>query len=341
MIRSKDLKIKKEKKMEDKGPILVTGVAGFIGYHVAKALLNQGFSVVGIDNLDPYYDVALKQARLDQIQSFSTFTFHFLDIRDRPALEAFVSKQSFSHVIHLAAQAGVRHSLTHPYAYGDTNLLGHLNMLEACRAWKVQHFVYASSSSVYGASKDFPFKIQDPANTPLSLYAATKRSQEMMSYAYSHLFSIPSSGLRFFTVYGPWGRPDMSAFLFLRSLLADQEFPVFNYGNMRRNFTYIDDIVQGILGCLGRSFAEGVFHNLYNLGQNHSESLLDFIAALEHLTGKQARMRLEPLQPGDVPETLADLSESQADFGFSPKIALKEGLSHFVAWYRTMYPQEF
>ncbi len=332
--------------------ILVTGSAGFIGYHVCQRLLQRQEQVIGIDNLNDYYDVRLKQARLEQIQTYSNFQFYHSDITNRANLQTIVERHSnINRIVHLAAQAGVRYSLINPYVYAETNVLGHLTLLELCRKLPIQHLVYASSSSVYGANHKLPFSVQDPVEQPISLYAATKRSCELMSYTYSHLFKIPITGLRFFTVYGPWGRPDMSAFIFTKSILKDEKIPVFNHGDMRRNFTYVDDIVQGIIACLDRfsdknqkinnlrSLAEEttVPHRLYNIGNNRSESLMDFIQTLEKIIGKKAKIHFEPMQPGDVKETIADISESTRDFEFLPKTNIEEGLKHFVTWYRSFY----
>lgn len=319
---------------------LVTGAAGFIGYHTCQYLLNQGENVIGIDNLNPYYDVKLKQARLQQLQANANFGFHLLDIADREAtLKLFLNTPQIKRVIHLAAQAGVRYSLTHPFAYADSNLVGHLSILEACRALpELTHLVYASSSSVYGANEKLPFSVKDPVDQPISLYAATKRACELMSYTYSHLHGIPATGLRFFTVYGPWGRPDMSAFLFTKAILEDQEIPVFNHGDMRRNFTYIDDIIQGVIRCLHKPpVQQTIPHRVYNIGNSRSEPLMHFIKTLENTIGKKAKIRFEGMQPGDVKETIADISDTTQDFGFIPKTNIEDGLKHFVEWYRSFY----
>lgn len=319
---------------------LVTGAAGFIGYHVCQHLLNRGEKVIGLDNLNPYYDVQLKHARLKQLQDNPNFSFHLLDISEREAtIKLFQQSPQIKRVVHLAAQAGVRYSLTHPFAYADSNLTGHLAILEACRTLpELEHLVYASSSSVYGANQKMPFSVHDPVDHPISLYAATKRACELMSYTYSHLHGIPSTGLRFFTVYGPWGRPDMSAFLFTKAILEDQEIPVFNHGDMRRNFTYIDDIVQGAIGCLDKPpVGLDVPHRVYNIGNSRSEPLMHFIKTLETALGKEAKIRFEGMQPGDVKETIADISDTTRDFGFIPKTNIDEGLKNFVSWYRGFY----
>lgn len=319
--------------------ILVTGAAGFIGFHLCQHLLNRGETVIGIDNLNPYYDVQLKQARLDQLQS-PEFKFYLVNIADTNAIsEIFTTNPSISNVVHLAAQAGVRYSLTHPFAYADSNLVGHLSILEACRHLpKLKHLVYASSSSVYGANQKLPFAVNDPVEQPISLYAATKRSCELMSYTYSHLYGIPATGLRFFTVYGPWGRPDMSAFLFTKAILEEQIIPVFNHGDMRRNFTYIEDIIQGTVACLDKPpLSMPIPHRIYNIGNNRSEPLMHFIEILENSLGKKAKIRFEAMQLGDVKETIADISETTKDLGFLPKTNIEEGLRNFVDWYRSFY----
>lgn len=318
---------------------LVTGAAGFIGSHVCHALLKQGKKVIGIDNLNCYYPISLKEARLESLLPLPNFTFHKLNIADKDALQSCLNQyQDIDNIIHLAAQAGVRYSLINPYAYIDSNLVGHLNILEVCRFLPtLKHFIYASSSSVYGANQKLPFSVQDRADHPISLYAATKRSGELMSYTYSHLYNIPTTGLRFFTVYGPWGRPDMSAFIFTKAIFSDEEIPIFNHGDMRRNFTYIDDIVDGILACMEHPSNETVPHRIYNLGNNESESLMEFVNVLEKITGKKAKLRFEDIQPGDVKETIADISDATRDFGFKPKTPLYEGMKQFVDWYRSYY----
>jgi len=321
--------------------ILVTGAAGFIGYHVADRLLKQGEKVIGIDNINTYYDVDLKKARLSGLKAQSGFHFELMDISDRTSfLKLCQQHTEINSVIHLAAQAGVRYSLQNPFAYADANLVGHLAILEACRALPtLKHLVYASSSSVYGANQKLPFSVSDPVEQPLSLYAATKRSCELMSYTYSHLFRLPITGLRFFTVYGPWGRPDMAAFLFTKAILNGEAIPVFNHGDMRRNFTFIDDIVEGILGCLASPPHQGndILHRVYNIGNNRSEPLMYFIEVLEKSIGKKATLQFEEMQPGDVKETIADISDTTRDFGFSPKTNIETGLEQFVDWYRSYY----
>lgn len=317
---------------------LVTGAAGFIGYHVSQTLLKAGEHVIGVDNLNPYYDVRLKEARLEPLRRHPNFSFHKLNIADKNSLAILTQSGSIQHIVHLAAQAGVRYSLENPNAYAESNLVGHLNILEVARALpSLQHIVYASSSSVYGANQKLPFSVHDPVEQPISLYAASKRSCELMSYTYSHLFNIPTTGLRFFTVYGPWGRPDMAAYIFTKSLFEGTEIPVFNQGNMRRNFTYIDDIVNGILGCLRKPPLTIPPHRVYNIGNSQSESLMDYIHVLEKLTGKKANMRFEALQPGDVKETIADITDTTRDFGFKPTTNIEEGLAQFVAWYKSYH----
>ena len=321
--------------------ILVTGAAGFIGYHVCQKLLARGESVLGIDNLNNYYDVNLKKARLAQLTSHKMFEFKLIDIANQQAMQAFkTDTPNIDRVVHLAAQAGVRYSLVNPHIYAESNVMGHLNILEACRAWAVQHLVYARSSSVSGANQKLPVSVHDPVDHPMSLYAATKRCDELFSSTYSHLFGIPATGLRFFTVYGPWGRPDMAAFLFTKALLEEKPLTLFNQGDMRRNFTYIDDIVAGVLACLDKPPAASVHeprHRIYNIGNDRSASLMDFMHTLERLTGKKAQIHLDALQPGDVKETIADITETTRDFGFKPTINIEEGLQQFINWYKAYY----
>ncbi len=314
--------------------VLLTGVAGFIGFHVANALLSRGDEVCGIDNLNDYYEVSLKEARLDQLKSHSNFKFHKLDIADKAAMLP-LAKSGATRIIHLAAQAGVRYSLVNPYAYIASNVMGHLVMCELARATpKLEHFVYASSSSVYGGNKKVPFALSDKVDQPVSLYAATKRSDELMSSTYAHLYQIPCTGLRFFTVYGPWGRPDMAAYLFTKQILADQKISVFNQGKMKRDFTYIDDAVKGVLAVLDKPPCGQPPAQIYNLGNSRAENLMDFIAVLENALGKKAKIDMQPMQPGDVPETYADISESTRDFGYKPMTKISEGIPNFVKWYR-------
>jgi len=318
--------------------ILVTGAAGFIGYHVCEALLGRDEQVVGIDNLNDYYDPALKRARLARLQGRNGFSFRKLDIADREALFGLVDGQpGIDRAVHLAAQAGVRHSLENPYVYIDANVMGEVVVLEACRRLpNFKHLVYASSSSVYGGNRKLPFSTEDPVNQPVSLYAATKRAGELIAHCYAHLYRLPATGLRFFTVYGPWGRPDMSAYIFTRAILKGEPIQIFNQGDMRRDFTYIDDIVAGVLAALDHppEGGEEPPHRLYNLGNNRSEDLMHFIAVLEKTCGREAVKVFEDMQPGDVKETYADIEASRRDLGFEPRITIDEGLPRFVEWYR-------
>jgi UDP-glucuronate 4-epimerase len=319
--------------------ILVTGAAGFIGYHVSEALLSRGEQVLGIDNLNPYYDVALKQARLARLADRPGFTFRQLDLSDRDAVLPLASEfPHIARIVHLAAQAGVRHSLSDPYVYVASNVMGQVVMLELARRLEsFDHFVYASSSSVYGGNTKLPFSVDDPVAQPNSLYAATKRADELIGYTYAHLYRIPSTGLRFFTVYGPWGRPDMAAFIFTRAILNDEPIRVFNRGEMWRDFTYIDDIVAGVLRALETIPNSDPPQALYNLGNHRSEKLTDFIAVIETALGKKAKYQLEPIQPGDVPSTYADIDASRRDLGFEPTTPIHVGVPKFIEWYRAFY----
>ena len=322
--------------------VLITGAAGFIGFHVAKALLARGERVIGVDVLNDYYAVSLKQDRLAQLTDQGGFKFVQGDIADAAfVMELVRSNGSIRKIVHLAAQAGVRYSLEAPETYLRSNLGGQLAILEACRHMdNLEHLVYASSSSVYGLGTDLPFSIEDRADRPASLYAATKRGAELMSHSYSHLFGIPQSGLRFFTVYGPWGRPDMAPFIFIRKLLDGETLPVFNHGNLRRDFTYIDDIVAGVLGCLDNPpVASGTDlpYRLYNLGNRKSEKLLDFIGAFEKHLGINAKLEMLPMQAGDVLETFADIEAAENDFGFKPRTDLSDGIPKFIDWYLDYY----
>ncbi|HEX3753559.1 MAG TPA: NAD-dependent epimerase/dehydratase family protein [Rhizomicrobium sp.] len=319
--------------------ILVTGAAGFIGAAVAGALLARGDSVIGVDNLNAYYDVDLKQARLDGLTARANFTFHKLDVSDRDGMLKLAGDfPDIDIVIHLAAQAGVRHSLIDPYAYVRSNVMGQVVMLELARRLnRLKHFVYASSSSVYGGNTKLPFSIDDRVEKPNSLYAATKRADELFGHTYAHLYGIPCTGLRFFTVYGPWGRPDMAAFLFARAILAGEPIKVFNRGQMWRDFTYIDDIVEGVLRALDHVPRGVPPHALYNLGNHRSEKLTDFIAEIERALQRKAIMQLEPMQPGDVESTYADIEASRRDLGFEPKTPMSVGVHRFVDWYRDYY----
>ncbi|MEN8212740.1 MAG: NAD-dependent epimerase [Pseudomonadota bacterium] len=325
--------------------VLVTGAAGFIGFHLIQRLLADDIEVVGVDNLTPYYDVALKQARLDQLGDTDGFHFQHLDIADREGCARLFQKQRFSHVINLAAQPGVRYSLEHPASYIDTNLVGFANILEGCRHGKVDHLVYASSSSVYGMNQKVPFSTADNVDYPVSLYAASKKANELMAHSYSHLYDIPVTGLRFFTVYGPWGRPDMAYFSFAKAILNGDPIPVFNRGEMQRDFTYIDDIVEGVVRVMAKIPQEQSIpgtnatsrYQLYNIGNNQPETLRDFIAAIEQACGREAVLDLLPMQPGDVPITYADIDSLVEDTGFSPNTPLQDGINRFVGWYRDYY----
>ncbi|MCB1385726.1 MAG: SDR family NAD(P)-dependent oxidoreductase [Nitratireductor sp.] len=325
---------------------LITGAAGFIGFHTAKALLAKGVEVVGIDNLNDYYDPALKRARLSHFDGEKGFAFHHADLADMQALRDAVAGRKIDRIIHLAAQAGVRYSLQNPHAYVQSNLVGHVNMLELARHMGgLEHMAYASSSSIYGGRTDLPFRESDRADTPVSLYAATKKSNELMSHTYAHLYGIPLTGLRFFTVYGPWGRPDMAYWSFTDRILKGETIEVFNHGDMLRDFTFIDDIVDGVLRISERGFVpagqgeggSGAPHAVYNIGNNHPERLEDFVAILERLTGRKANRRDLPMQPGDVPATYADIAAIRRDYGFEPTTSLEEGLRRFVTWYRQYF----
>jgi UDP-glucuronate 4-epimerase len=319
--------------------VLVTGAAGFIGYHLSETLLKQGARVTGIDNLNAYYEVTLKEARLRNLQANPAFDFVKLDISDREHMLALAPKlKDVTHVAHLAAQAGVRHSLTDPYSYVMSNVMGQVVMLELARLLpKLDHFVYASSSSVYGANTKLPFSIDDETEQPNSLYAATKKSDELIGRTYAHLYGVKATGLRFFTVYGPWGRPDMAAFLFTKAILAGEPIRVFNNGEMWRDFTYIDDIVAGLIGALKHAPKIRPPHAVYNLGNHRSEKLTDFIGTLEKALGQKAQMKFEPMQPGDVASTFADIEASRRDLGFEPKTPISEGIPRFVDWYKNYY----
>jgi UDP-glucuronate 4-epimerase len=321
-------------------PVLVTGAAGFIGFHTTLRLLQRGEKVIGIDNLNDYYDVSLKEARLEQLANFTDFKFIKQDIADKTGMEDLWAKHGpFKRVVHLAAQAGVRYSLQNPYAYITSNCMGHLTVLEMCRHTEgFKHLVYASSSSVYGGNTKLPFSVKDPVDNPVSLYAATKRSDELMSQAYSNLYGIQQTGLRFFTVYGPWGRPDMALFIFTRAISEGKKVPVFNNGNMKRDFTYVDDIVDGVLATLDSPpTKESVPHRVLNIGNTRSENLMDFIRIIEKEIGKKAEMDMQDMQAGDVKETYADVSETTAVSGFKPRTPITEGVPRFIAWYKDYY----
>jgi UDP-glucuronate 4-epimerase len=321
-------------------PVLVTGAAGFIGFHTALRLLQRGEQVVGIDNLNDYYDVSLKEGRLQELSNFANFKFVKQDIADKNGMELLWKKHGpFKRVVHLAAQPGVRYSLQNPYAYITSNGMGHLTVLEMCRHTEgFTHLVYASSSSVYGGNTKLPFSVKDPVDNPVSLYAATKRAAELMSQAYANLYQIPQTGLRFFTVYGPWGRPDMAPFIFTKSIFEGKKIQVFNAGKMKRDFTYVDDIVDGVVATLDRPPGnDNISHRVLNIGNTRSENLMDFIQTLEKAIGKKAEMEMKEMQAGDVKETYADVSETTAISGFRPKTPISEGVPRFVEWYRDYY----
>jgi UDP-glucuronate 4-epimerase len=331
--------------------VLVTGVAGFIGHHLALRLLARGDSVVGIDNLNDYYDVKLKENRLKRFPAGGNFTFLKLDITDRAAVRALFEEQKFDAVVNLAAQAGVRYSITNPHAYIDANIVGFINLIEGARHTSVKHFVFASSSSVYGANTRLPLSEDDNVDHPLSLYAATKKANELMAHSYANLFQLPCTGLRFFTVYGPWGRPDMALFKFTKAILADEPIQVFNHGNMIRDFTYIDDIVEGVVRVVDAtakpdptwtgdkpnpaiSYAP---YRIFNIGNNNPIQLMRYINALEDCLGKKAKMDMLPMQPGDVPATAADVTRLQNAVDFRPRTEVETGIAKFVDWYRSYY----
>ena len=314
--------------------ILLTGVAGFIGYHTANRLLQKKNEIIGVDNLNSYYDVDLKKSRLKQISNHQKFTFIKSDIQDKNLYRK-VKKFNIDCVINLAAQAGVRFSLKNPYSYVDSNINGHLNILEIIKKLNIKKFIYASSSSVYGGNKKLPFSINDTVDNPVSLYAASKKSCELISYCYANLYNINTIGLRFFTVYGPWGRPDMATYIFTKNIIEKKKINVFNYGKMKRDFTYIDDIVDGIEGAL--RFSNNQNHLIYNLGNNNSENLSDFIKIIEKTLNITAKKNFLPLQPGDVPETFADISQSKTDLRFNPKVKISEGIPKFIQWYKSFY----
>ncbi|MCG6880178.1 MAG: NAD-dependent epimerase [Deltaproteobacteria bacterium] len=313
--------------------VLVTGSAGFIGFHLSRKLLDSGYHVVGLDNLNPYYDVGLKKARLELLKPHGRFQFVKGDIQDLEALRDIFREQKITHICNLAAQAGVRHSLKDPFSYQKSNIEGFLNLLEMAREVRVTNFVYASSSSVYGKNKKNPYSVEDRVDNPISLYAATKKANELMAHAYSHLYDIPCTGLRYFTVYGPWGRPDMALFLFTDAILHNRPINVFNYGQMRRDFTYIDDIVAGTVSAIERPAP----YEIFNLGNSDATSLMDFIETIESELGRKAEKNMLPMQPGDVAETSADITSSREKLGFTPQTPLKEGVRAFIAWYREYY----
>ena len=329
-------------------PTLVTGTAGFIGYHLAERLLARGDDVVGLDVLNDYYDVRLKEARLARLTPHPNYHHERVELTDRPQVERVFTEHRPERVVHLAAQAGVRYSLTNPHAYVESNLAGFLNVLEGCRHGAVQHLVYASSSSVYGANTKLPFATSDSVDHPVSLYAASKKANELMAHTYSHLYDLPTTGLRFFTVYGPWGRPDMALFLFTKAILAGEPIRVFNHGRMQRDFTYVDDVVEGVIRTLDRPARPNTEWNgatpdpassrapyrVYNIGNNQPVELMHLIEVLEGALGREAVKHLEPLQPGDVPATYADVDDLMRDVGFRPSTPIERGVERFVTWYR-------
>ena len=334
--------------------VLVTGAAGFIGYHLSKRLLENGFSVTGIDNLNSYYDVSLKEARLERLKSFENFSFFKEDISDKEALQNIFKHAHFDVVVNLAAQAGVRYSLKNPQAYVDANIVGFVNILECCRHNGVKHLVFASSSSVYGANTKMPFSVHHNVDHPVSLYAASKKANELMAHTYSHLFGLPCTGLRFFTVYGPWGRPDMALFLFTKAILEEKPIKVFNHGRMQRDFTYIDDIIEGVVRVMGRlpepdptwngddpdPGTSYTGYKIYNIGNNNPVELMEFIAVIEKVLGKEAKKEFLDLQPGDVPATYADVDDLIKDVGFKPGTTIDTGIRRFVEWFKDYYGYE-
>jgi UDP-glucuronate 4-epimerase len=332
--------VRRRKKKEEQVAYLVTGAAGFIGFHTCRKLLDRGESVVGVDVVNDYYDPALKEARLAILTQSAAFSFHRVDVADRGAMESVAaSHPDITRIIHLAAQAGVRYSLVNPYSYTRSNIEGQLVMLEVARHLpRCDHFVYASSSSVYGSNEKLPFSVDDRVDHPVSLYAATKKAGELMAHCYSHLYNIPSTGLRFFTVYGPWGRPDMAAFLFVKAILSGQPITVFNHGDMKRDFTFVDDIVEGVIAVADKQpTGPGVPAKVYNIGNHRSEPLTRFISLIEDALGRKAQIVYEPMQPGDVKETFADIQPMIDDFGFRPKTSIDDGIPQFVKWYLEFY----
>ena len=331
--------------------VLITGAAGFIGFHLSMRLLKNGCHVAGIDNLNPYYDVKLKEARLEKLTSFENFSFYKTDISDKKSLEAIFNNTKFDVVVNLAAQAGVRYSIENPHAYVDSNIVGFVNLLECCRHNDVKHLVFASSSSVYGANTKMPFSVHNNVDHPVSLYAATKKANELISHTYSHLYGMACTGLRFFTVYGPWGRPDMALFLFTKAILEEKPIKVFNHGRMQRDFTYIDDITEGVVRIMGRlpepdpawngdnpdpgtSYAR---YKIYNIGNNNPVELMEFIGVIEKVLGKKAKKEFLDLQPGDVPATYADIDDLIKDVGFKPETSIETGIKQFILWYNNYY----
>ncbi|MBT9439352.1 MAG: SDR family NAD(P)-dependent oxidoreductase [Desulfobacterales bacterium] len=331
--------------------VLITGAAGFIGFHLSMRLLKNGCHVTGIDNLNPYYDVKLKEARLEKLTSFENFSFYKMDISDKKSLEEIFNNTKYDVVVNLAAQAGVRFSIKNPHAYVDSNIVGFVNLLEACRHNDVKHLVFASSSSVYGANTKMPFSVHNNVDHPVSLYAATKKANELMAHAYSHLYGMACTGLRFFTVYGPWGRPDMALFLFTKAILEEKPIKIFNHGRMQRDFTYIDDITEGVVRIMARlpepdptwngdnpdpgtSYAR---YKIYNIGNNNPVELMEFIGVIEKVLGKKAKKEFLDLQPGDVPATYADIDDLIKDVGFKPETTIETGIKQFILWYNDYY----
>jgi UDP-glucuronate 4-epimerase len=317
--------------------IFVTGCAGFIGFHLTKRLLDEGFYVIGIDNINDYYDTTLKYDRLKIIMDYPDFRFVKGSIENMELLENLFSQYHFDTVVNLAAQAGVRYSLKNPHKYIQSNIVGFANILECCKKYKIPHLIYASSSSVYGNNKKTPFSVTDRVDNPISLYAATKKANELMAYTYSHLYRLPTTGLRFFTVYGPWGRPDMALFKFADAIVKQQPIEIYNYGNMKRDFTYIDDITESILRLIYRGPSTESPYKIYNIGNNQPVQLNDFIQVLENHLGKKAIKKLLPMQPGEVPETFADIDELVKDINFKPQVSIEEGIEKFVEWYKDYY----
>lgn len=337
--------------MKNQPPFLVTGAAGFLGFHVCRRLLDRGDAVVGLDVVNEYYDINLKWDRLKILEDYAGFQFRRIDLQDRAAMDSVLAEHRFETIVHLAAQAGVRYSLTHPHAYVDSNIHGFLNVLEGCRRHGVKHLLFASSSSVYGAHTNVPFSVHQNVDHPVSLYAATKKANELMAHSYAHLYGIPSTGLRFFTVYGPWGRPDMALFLFTKAILAGEAIQVFNHGKMIRDFTYVDDVVEAVLHIMDTPARSNRDWNsadpdpatshapyrIYNIGNNRPVQLMDFIRAIEKCLGLPARLDMLPMQAGDVPATCADIDDLVSDFHCAPKTSIEEGITRFVEWYRDYY----
>ncbi|MBC8213910.1 MAG: GDP-mannose 4,6-dehydratase [Candidatus Marinimicrobia bacterium] len=324
--------------MDTKKSILITGAAGFIGFHLSKRLCKEGFNIVGIDNLNDYYDINLKKARLNQLTDYSNFSFQKMDIVDLVSLTKLFENNKFEMVLHLAAQAGVRYSIENPLVYANSNLVGFTNILEACRHNQIQQLIYASSSSVYGGNTKLPFSESDNVDHPVSFYAATKKANELMAHTYSHLYNLPTTGLRFFTVYGPWGRPDMALFKFTEMMLNNETIPVFNYGNHTRSFTYIDDIIEGISRLLDKpNQKDETPYQILNIGGNKSVGLMDYIKEIEKAIGVKAKIELLPKQPGDVEDTIADTNSLEQLVEFSPQVGIGEGIPKFVEWYKNYY----